>query len=120
MFWRSVEDRAMLLPFCTACDAFFYYPRPFCPACWSPEVVFRPASGNGTIWSYTVIRFAHGTPSEWHARIPYVNALVDLAEGVRMMANLVDVDIETVRSGLPVRLTYAKIGTRVLPAFVLA
>lgn len=118
-FWQSVSDRAIELPYCTACKTFFYYPRPFCPACWSEEIEFRPASGKGTIWTYTVVRFAHGSPSPWQARLPYVVALVSLDEGVRMMGNIVDCNVDHVRSGMPVRITYIEIDDRTLPAFVL-
>jgi uncharacterized OB-fold protein len=117
-FWLSVDKRAMEMPYCTACRTWFYYPRPFCPSCWSTDVEFRPVSGNGTVWTYSVVRFAHGIPSPWHERIPYVVALVTLDEGVRMMSNIIECDVDTIRSGLPVRLTYTEIGGRTLPAFV--
>lgn len=116
-FWQSVRERAMQLPFCNACRRCFFYPRPFCPVCWSEDVAFRPAGGRGTIWSFTVVRFAHGSPSPWHAKIPYAIALVELDEGVRMMANIIDCDVDRVRSGMPVRLTYVEIEDRILPAF---
>jgi uncharacterized OB-fold protein len=119
-FWKSVEEKKMQLPFCTACKNYFYYPRPFCPKCWSTQVEFRPASGKGKIWTYTVVRVAHGIPSPWHEKVPFVIAIVELAEGPHMMGNIVDCDVETVRSGVPVDLTYIEIGGRTLPAFHLA
>lgn len=118
-FWQSVNERALELPYCTACKTFFFYPRPFCPACWSDAVEFRRAKGTGTIWTYTIVRFAHGSPSIWHERVPYALALVTLDEGVRIMGNVIDCDVETVRSGMPVRLTYHEVGGKTLPAFLL-
>jgi uncharacterized OB-fold protein len=120
LFWASVEARAMQLPFCTACNSFFYYPRTICPKCWSSEVEFRPAAGTGRIFTYSVVRSPHGNITGWHQRIPYVVAQIDLAEGVRMMSNVIDCDVDAVRSGMPVRLTYTEIDGRVLPAFTLA
>jgi uncharacterized OB-fold protein len=117
-FWKSVDDRAMQLPYCTACKTYYFYPRPFCPNCWSDAVEFRPAKGTGKIWTFTVVRFAHGIASPWHERLPYVLALIDLDEGARMMGNVVDCDVEAVRSGMPVKLTYIEMGGRTLPAFV--
>jgi len=120
LFWASVAERAMKLPFCTACGKFFFYPRPICPHCWSSEVEFRPAKGTGRIFTYSVIRSPHGNITGWHQRIPYVVALIDLDEGVRMMGNVIDCDPDAVHSGLPVRLTYTEIDGRLLPAFTLA
>ena len=81
-FWKSVEDKNMQLPYCTAGKHYFFYPRPFCPICWSTQVEFRPASGKGKIWTYTVVRVAHGIV--WHEDA-FVIALVELAEGPRMI-----------------------------------
>lgn len=120
LFWASVNERAMKIPYCNACKKFFFYPRPICPNCWSSDVEFRPAAGKGKIFTYSVIRSPHGNVTEWHKRIPYAVALVDLDEGVRMMTTLVDCDVEAVRSGLPVRLTYTEIDGKLLPVFTLA
>jgi uncharacterized OB-fold protein len=117
LFWKSVEARAMELPYCTACNRFFFYPRPICPHCWSDAVEFRRASGNGTVFTYSIVRSPHGNITGWHQRIPYAVALIELAEGVRMMSNIIDCDVDAVRSGMPVKLTYTEIDGRVLPAF---
>jgi uncharacterized OB-fold protein len=116
-FWRTVENRAMALPYCRGCSKYFFFPRPFCPACWSDQIELRPASGRGKVWSYSVVRFAHGAASPWHQRLPYALALVDLEEGVRIMANVLECPVEQVRSGMPVQLTYADLDGRTLYAF---
>ena len=116
-FWRSVENRAMALPWCRGCSTYFFYPRPFCPNCWSEQVELRPVSGRGTVWSYTVVRFAHGAANPWQQRLPYALALVDLEERVRIMANVLDCPVEQVRSRMPVRLAYADLDGRTLYAF---
>jgi uncharacterized OB-fold protein len=110
----------MKIPFCRGCGKYFFFPRPICPNCWSSEVEFRPANGTGRIYSYTVVRFAHAIPSEWHKQLPYVVALIELDEGIRIMSNVIGCDVDTVRSGSTVRLTYHDFGGRTLPAFELA
>ena len=120
LFWTSVREHAMKLPYCLSCRAFFYYPRQVCPACWSPEIEYRPVRGTGVVWTYSVVRSAHGNPTVWHDRIPYAVALVDLDEGVRIMANVVDCSVDAVRSGLAVQLTYIDVEGTTLPAFTLA
>ncbi len=117
-FWQSVADRAMTLPFCAACGQFFFYPRPFCPGCWSPDIAWRPVAGRGTVWSHTVVHFPHGAHEGWKTRVPYIVALIALEEGVRMMANVVDCPVESVHSGMAVALAYREYDDRILPVFV--
>ena len=79
-FWQSVDRRAMELPYCGPCQRFFFYPRPFCPTCWSTDIDHRPVSGRGTVWSHTVVHFPHGANEGWKTRVPYVVALITLEE----------------------------------------
>lgn len=117
-FWRSVDRRAMTLPRCGACGRFHFYPRPVCPECWSDDLDWRPVSGKGTVWSYTIVRFAHGAHEGWKTRVPYAVALIELEEGVRMMGNVVDCAVESVRTGMAVRLVYREYEDGLIPAFV--
>jgi len=117
-FWTTVANRALEIPFCAACKTFFWYPRPFCPTCWSDAVEFRASTGMGTIWTYTIVRFAHGAQNVWQEKVPYVVALVTLDERVRIMGNVIGCDVDSIRSGQRVRLTYHEVGDRTLPAFL--
>ena len=117
-FWQSVDRRAMELPRCGACGRFHFYPRPVCPECWSDDLYWRPVSGRGTVWSYTVVRFAHGAHEGWKTRVPHVVALIELEEGVRMMGNVVDCPVEEVRSGMAVELDYREYEDGLIPVFV--
>ena len=117
-FWRSVDRRAMALPRCGACGRFHFYPRPVCPECWSDDLDWRPVCGRGTVWSYTIVRFAHGAHVGWKTRVPYAVALIELEEGVRMMGNVVDCAVESVRTGMAVQLAYREYEDGLIPAFV--
>ena len=75
-FWQSVDARAMALPLCGDCGRFHFYPRAVCPECWSDDLAWRPVGGKGTVWSYTIVRFAHGAHEGWKTRTPYVVALI--------------------------------------------
>ena len=108
----------MELPYCKSCGRFHFYPRPVCPECWSDDLDWRPVGGRGTVWSYTVVRFAHGANEGWKTRVPYVVALVELEEGVRMMGNVVDGPVESVRSGMAVELDYREYEDGLIPVFV--
>jgi hypothetical protein len=105
-YWESLRAHAMRLPWCPVCARAVFYPRPFCPRCGSWALEWRPASGRATLYSFTVV---HRPPTrEWPGPVPYVVALVDLEEGVRLMTTLVDVapDPAGLRIGLPLEVTY--------------
>ena len=117
-YWDAIERGEMALPFCVPCQKFFFYPRPFCPNCWSEEVERRTVSGKGTVWSYSVVHFPHGPNEGWKSRVPYIVALITLEENVRLMSNIVDCPIEKVATGMRVNLIYRELDGRMLPLFV--
>jgi uncharacterized OB-fold protein len=84
-FWDGTAAGELRLQRCDACSHVYFPPRPFCPACASRDVTVFKASGNATLYSYVINhRPAPGfTP-------PYAIAVVELAEGPRMMTNIVD------------------------------
>ena len=96
-FWEAADEGRLLLKRCRSCGDVHYYPRAYCPFCGSGETEWQPASGGGTIYSYSVMR---------RAEVPYAIAYVALDEGVTMMTNLVDCDLGTIRIGQRVRLVF--------------
>jgi uncharacterized protein len=86
-FWEGTRSETLLLPWCTECDRPFWYPRAACPGCLSSAIEWRPASGNATVYAVSVQHNA--ALPEFKDLVPYVVALVDLDEGVRMMSNIV-------------------------------
>ncbi|HEY2539743.1 MAG TPA: OB-fold domain-containing protein, partial [Stellaceae bacterium] len=74
-----------------------YYPRALCPFCFSDQTELQQASGNGVIYTYSVMR---RTP------VPYAIGYVTLAEGPTIMTNIVDCDLDQIRIGQPVRLVF--------------
>jgi uncharacterized OB-fold protein len=107
-FWRRVASHAMALQRCADCTTVRFYPRALCPQCLSERVEWVPVSGRGNLYSFTV---CHRPASEaFAASIPYIVALVDLAEGVRLMSNLIDCAPGQARVGMPVTLVYEDVG----------
>ncbi len=107
-FWRRVASHALAFQRCLACRAFRFYPRALCPECLSDRAEWVAASGRGTVYSFTV---CHRPASEaFAAATPYIVALVDLAEGVRLLTNLVDCAPTEARVGMPVTLDYDDVG----------
>ncbi|MDE2580085.1 MAG: Zn-ribbon domain-containing OB-fold protein [Rhodospirillales bacterium] len=84
-FWEGTKAGELRLQRCDACAKVYFPPRPFCPGCASRQVSVFPASGRGTLYSYVI----------HHRKVPgftppYAIAVVQLAEGPRMMSNIVD------------------------------
>jgi uncharacterized protein len=96
-FWDAAAEGRLMLGKCNSCGAAHYYPRSICPFCFSDRTELTPASGDGTIYTYSVMR---------RAPVPYAIAYVTLVEGPRMMTNIVDCDLDQVRIGQAVRLVF--------------
>jgi hypothetical protein len=85
---------------CARCGALALPPKEFCPTCQQREWQSVPLSGTGTVTSFTVIRIP---PRGRLAEAPYAVAVVKLDEGVSILGRVVDVPLETLKAGLPVK-----------------
>jgi uncharacterized protein len=85
---------------CGACGEMAIPPKEFCRSCHGRAWEAVPLSGAGTIASFTVIRVA---PRGHAGDAPYAIAVVSLAEGAALLGRVVDVPLETLAIGLPVR-----------------
>lgn len=106
-FWQSGDGR-LIIPHCDACDEAFYYPRVLCPFCGSNNISWMGCKGTGTIYSVSVFRRADPA---------YALAYVTLDEGPRMMTNIVDCDLDAVRIGDRVRVTFKEVAGVPTPMF---
>ena len=77
-----------MLQYCAACNVYQYYARPLCAKCPAAEPEWREASGNGVLYSYSVVY--RGPSPAFQSIVPYVTAIVELEEGPRMFTNIVD------------------------------
>lgn len=101
-FWAATEHGVLSVCRCSSCGRISWYPRPFCPFCGGPTTLV-PATGRGTVYSYTIVRRARGAFREC---APYVVAYVELEEGPRILSNVVGCDPQDVRVGLPVTVAF--------------
>ena len=108
VWWDGVAAGRLLLVHCAACDEVHYYPRPFCPRCGADDVAWVEASGEATLYTWSVVHQNDLPP--FNERVPYVAAVVDLAEGPRMMTNVVDCAFDDLRVGMALRVDFADIG----------
>ena len=97
-FWDATREGRLLIKRCNACTKTYFYPRPFCPHCWSEDVEWLEASGKATLYTWSVVHRNDLPP--FPERVPYVAAIVDLAEGPRMMTNVVECEFEALEVGM--------------------
>ena len=113
-FWDGTARGELRIQRCGGCGALRHPPGPMCPACGADKPEYVLAVGTGEVYSYVV---HHHPPVPGH-QAPFVVALVQLTEGVRMVGELLGVDPEQVRVGMPVRAEFVKIdGDLTLPAW---
>ncbi|MFF2805831.1 bifunctional MaoC family dehydratase N-terminal/OB-fold nucleic acid binding domain-containing protein [Streptomyces sp. NPDC058000] len=122
-FWDGVADHRLLIQRCGGCGTLRFPWLPGCNGCGSAEWDTVEASGAGTVFSYVVMHhppFPAFTGPEGPAGAagPYAVGLIELAEGVRMVSNVVGVPYDRVRIGMPVRLEFLRVDAElVLPVF---
>ena len=103
-YWEAAAQGRLLIRHCADCDKAHHYPREFCPHCWSENVTWEPASGQATLYTWSVVHRNDLPP--FGERVPYVAAVVDLAEGPRMMTEVVQAGPAELRAGMPVEVTF--------------
>lgn len=115
-YWRGGRDGVLRLPQCRGCGELFWYPRPHCPNCGGADIIWVSASGEGWVYSYTVVRVSR--EPFFAKRVPYVVALIELKEGPRILSNIVNCAPERVFIGMPVQVTFESVGDVSVPVFV--
>ena len=97
VFASYLAQGRLMLQRCRRDDGYVFYPRVLCPRCGSDELDWVPASGRGTVYATTVVRRRAEAGGDYNV------ALVDLAEGSRMMSRVEGLPPDAVRIGMPVR-----------------
>jgi uncharacterized OB-fold protein len=99
-YWEAARHGRLLIATCVACGKVHHYPRPFCPHCWSEDVHPVQASGVGTLYTYSTVYVNDLAP--FRERLPYIAAIVELAEGPRLMTTIEGAEPEELRVDMPV------------------
>ena len=105
-YWEGLALGELRIQRCDSCSKAVFYPRAICPHCFADHLSWIVASGKGTIYSYTVAHQAYGSFAD---DAPFIVALIELEEGVRMISRLLDVPRERVTIGAAVRVTFEKV-----------
>ena len=102
-FWDATANGQLVLPRCVECAATIWYPKGFCSLCGSSSIEWVPASGRGTVYSFSITRKGAGV---WAENSPYVVAYVELDEGPRVLTNIVGCSVDDVRIGMGVSVVF--------------
>jgi uncharacterized OB-fold protein len=104
--WNGCKEGELRLQRCTSCTESYFPPRAFCPKCGSRDVEVYKASGQGVLWSYVI----NHRPRPDMGTEPYAIAVVKLAEGPKMMTNIVGCPQtpEALPLDLPVKVKFEK------------
>lgn len=103
-YWAGCREQELRLQQCDACGQYQFYPRSICSHCGHNELTWRRVSGRGRVASFSVVR----RPMSEAYPAPTVIALVDLAEGPRMMSSLADADPDSLAIGQAVAVDFAE------------
>jgi uncharacterized OB-fold protein len=103
-YWDAAADGRLLIQRCSACERHQWYPRAHCVVCGAADPDWVQAKGTGRLHTFTVLQ---KTPNpEFQGDLPYVLAIVELDEGVRVSANVVGVDHDALRCEMPLQVTF--------------
>ena len=112
-FWDACNQNRLIVQHCEACGHHQFYPRSLCVKCESRNLDWRDARPTGTVHTFTI---AHRAPTPaFKEDAPYVLALIDLDDGVRMMMNIVNTPHDAISIGMPVRIIFEERDGQQLP-----
>ena len=114
-YWEGTKQGELRLQRCDACSHTYFPPRPFCPKCAGRKVSWYASSGRGHLYSYVI----HHRPAPGFTA-PYSIAVVQLAEGPRVMTNIINCPQtpEALVLDMPVKVVFTQLSdTITLPHF---
>ena len=115
-FWDGCARGELLLQRCRRCGTVWHPPSSLCPGCLATDYEWSAASGKGMVYTYSVVH--HAFRPVWEPLVPYIVAVIELAEGPHIVSNVVDAAVDAVAVGMPVTVIFHPISEQVsLPLF---
>ena len=103
-FWEGCKRHELLVQRCEKCHAYRFPPGLVCVKCLSTDAKWEKVSGKGEVYTFIIVRTA-ASPA-WEEDVPYVTAIVQLKEGVRMTTNIIGCKPEDVKIGMKVEVVF--------------
>jgi len=115
-YWEAAKRRELVLQRCRDCGAYRHPASLLCPECTSASFDWKAVSGRGKVFSFVIFHRAYDPA--FADDVPYAVACIELAEGPRMMSNIVGIGPEQVRCDMAVEVVFEQItGDVTLPKF---
>jgi uncharacterized OB-fold protein len=114
-YWDAALEGRLVVQECQQCRRLWHPPLPACPHCHGTDLGWRELSGTGTVYTYTVVR--HATHVALADQVPYVVAIVELAEGPRLVTRVTGCPPGEVRAGMPVLVRFRPVADGVKLAY---
>jgi uncharacterized OB-fold protein len=103
-FWDAAREHRLVLRRCSKCGYIDHPPYLYCTNCHTDEHEWIEAEGKATLAAYAINQF--GVPFPFWAELPYVVALIDLPEGVRMISNIVECEFDRLQNGMELEVVF--------------
>lgn len=115
-FYDGARDGRLMLQHCSVCDGWSFPVRERCPHCFAGKLQWRAASGKGTLYTFAIMHQVMNPG--FVGSVPYNVSQIDLAEGVRMVSNVVGVANGDLRIGMNLEVIFDDVGDNVhVPKF---
>ena len=115
-FWKATKKGDLLIQQCQDCNSNIFFPKKVCPECWSANLDWRVASGKAKVYTFTVMRDM--VEPKFMGDLPYVIAMVELDEGIRMTTRIVNCNPDDVEIGMNVEVVFEEVSPECsLPMF---
>lgn len=105
-FWDATKEGKLKLQRCTTCGEHVWTPQMACRSCLTETLEWSEVSGRGTVYSFVNI-YRAANPAY---TAPYTIVVVDLDEGPRIFSDLIGIDPEAVKIGMPVEVEFEDVG----------
>jgi len=112
-FWEALRSARFVTTRCKKCATVSFPPRMLCPTCFSDQREWMELSGRGKIYAFTQSRIV---ARPFIKDAPYITAMVDLAEGPRILTRIENATYEELKIGQAVKIGYKKL-TGEIPFF---
>lgn len=106
-FWEGCSEGRLLLPHCRACGTVRWPPGPMCPECQGSDTNWVESTGKGKVYSWVVVH--HAAHPALVDQVPYVIAMIELGEGIRMVGNVAGCTHDAIHVDLPVEVYFEEV-----------
>ena len=114
-FFAAGEEGRLLLAVCDDCGEPRLPAASACPDCLGEAFAWKESSGRGVVYTFAVMHQRYHPA--WEPDLPYNIAVVELDEGPRLPANLIDVENDAIAVGMPVEVVWEREGETPVPRF---